>query len=155
MFPIIVWTTCPYEVRDGKVNPDVRTLPDSPAAVAMSQAVLHNTIAFAIQNSRTYSQNAAKFIDTFFLDPKTAMNPNMNFGQVVRGPGRDHRQGTYTGILDMRGLVKVVNGIQILQAAKSSDWTSDLNKQMTTWVSIYANWLQESAIGRQAAMSPK
>ena len=133
----------------------MRTLPDSPAAVAMSQAVLYNALGYAMQKTKSYSQNAVKFIQTFFLADATAMNPNMNFGQVVRGPGRDHRQGTYTGILDMRGLVKVVNGIQVLQAAKSPDWTSDLNKQMTTWVSIYANWLQESAIGRQAAMSPK
>ena len=155
MFPIIVWTTCPYEVRDGKVNPDVRTLPDSPAAVAMSQAVLHNAIAFAIQNSRTYSQNAAKFIDTFFLDPKTAMNPNMNFGQQVRGPGKAQQVGTFTGILDMRSIIKVINAIFILKAAKSPDWTDVRDKAMREWMGSYSSWLENSAIGKETASKAK
>ncbi|EJF66592.1 chondroitin AC/alginate lyase [Dichomitus squalens LYAD-421 SS1] len=149
--PSATWTTCPYEVHDGKVNPDVRTLPDSPAAVDMSQAVLYNAIAFATKNTKANSQNAAEFIDTFFLAEDTAMNPNMNFGQQVRGPGKDHQMGTFTGILDMRAIVKVINAIAILKAAKSPDWTSARDKAMTDWMGSYASWLENSAIGKETA----
>ncbi|KAI0361753.1 chondroitin AC/alginate lyase [Trametes cingulata] len=150
--PSATWTTCPYAVHDGKVNPDVRTLPDSPAAVAMSQSVLYNAVAYGMQKTRTYSQNAAKFIDAFFLAPATAMNPNMNYGQQVRGPGKDHQIGTFTGILDLRGLVKVVNAIQLMKAAASPDWTPARDKAMTDWMKSYVSWLENSALGKQTAL---
>ncbi|KAI0335413.1 chondroitin AC/alginate lyase [Cubamyces sp. BRFM 1775] len=149
--PSATWTTCPYVVRDGKVNPDVRTLPDSPAAVDMSQSVLYNAVAYGMQKTRSYSQNVAKFIDAFFLTSATAMNPNMNYGQQVRGPGKDHQMGTYTGILDLRGLVKVVNAIQIMKATTSPDWTSARDKAMTSWMKSYVSWLQNSVLGKETA----
>ncbi|OSD06106.1 chondroitin AC/alginate lyase [Trametes coccinea BRFM310] len=149
--PSATWTTCPYVVRDGKVNPDVRTLPDSPAAVDMSQSVLYNAVAYGMGKTKVYSQNVVKFIDAFFLTPATAMNPNMNYGQQVRGPGKDHQIGTFTGILDLRGIVKVVNAIQVLKAAASPDWTAARDKAMTSWMKSYTSWLQNSALGKQTA----
>ena len=141
--------------RDGKVNPDVRTLPDSPAAVKMPEAVLYNALAYALQKTAATSKNAASFIDTFFLAPKTAMAPNLNFGQMVRGPGADHQKGTFTGILDLRAMVKVVNAIQLLKAANSPDWTSARDQAMVAWVKAYMNWLQTSALGKEVASKAK
>ncbi|KAM5538155.1 hypothetical protein V8D89_008042 [Ganoderma adspersum] len=149
--PSATWTTCPYEVHDGKVNPDVRTLPDSPAVVTMSQAVLFNAIAYALTKTKAYSQNAAKFIDTFFLASSTAMNPNLNFGQLVRGPGKEHQMGTFTGVLDLRGVVKITNAIALLKSAGSQDWTSARDKAMVDWMRSYASWLESSAIGKETA----
>ncbi|KAI0724433.1 alginate lyase-domain-containing protein [Cerioporus squamosus] len=149
--PSATWTTCPYVVHDGKANPDVRSLPDSPAAVAMAQAVLYNALAFAFKKTSSYSKNAANYIDTFFLAPATAMNPNMNYGQQVRGPGKEHQMGSYTGILDMRGLVKVTNAIALMKAAGSPDWTSARDKSMTDWMKSYVSWLQNSALGKDVA----
>ena len=122
----------------------------------MAQAVLYNAIAFALQKStKAFSQNTAKFIDVFFLSPTTGMNPNMNFGQQVRGPGKEHQMGTWTGILDMRGLVKVVNGINVLKAAGSSDWTAARERAMTDWMRSYVSWLENSALGKQVAKKAK
>ncbi|KAL1952072.1 hypothetical protein VTO73DRAFT_1221 [Trametes versicolor] len=149
--PSATWTTCPYVVRDGQVNPDVRTIPDSPAVVAMTQSVLYNGVAYGIQKTRVYSQNVAKFIDAWFLTPATAMNPNMNYGQQVRGPGKDQQIGTFTGVLDLRGLVKVVNAIQILKVAASPDWTAARDKAMTAWMKSYVSWLENSSLGQQVA----
>ncbi|KAH9835670.1 chondroitin AC/alginate lyase [Rhodofomes roseus] len=149
--PSATWTTCPYVVRDGKVNPDVRTLPDSPAAVHMTESVLYNSIAYVLQKSSTASKNAAEFIDTFFISSKTGMTPNMSYGQLVRGPGKDHQIGTFTGVLDLRGLVKVVNGIQLLKAANSPDWTSARDQAMTTWTKSYISWLETSDLGKEVA----
>ncbi|KAI0651739.1 alginate lyase-domain-containing protein [Trametes meyenii] len=149
--PSATWTTCPYVVRDGKVNPDVRSLPDSEAAVSMSQSVLYNALAYGVARTRGYSQNVAKFVDAFFLTSATAMNPNVNYGQQVRGPGKAHQMGTYTGILDLRGLVKVVNAIQILKASASPDWTSARDKAMSNWMIAYVAWLENSSLGQQVA----
>ncbi|KAI0825203.1 chondroitin AC/alginate lyase [Trametes gibbosa] len=149
--PSATWTTCPYVVRDGMVNPDVRKLPDSPAAVNMSQSVLYNAVAYGLQKTRVYSQSVGQFIDAFFLTPATAMNPNMNYGQQVRGPGKDHQVGTYTGILDLRGIVKVVNAIQIMKAAASPDWTTARDKALMTWMKTYVSWLENSSLGKEVA----
>lgn len=63
----------------------------------MADAVLYNALAFVIDGSSTYSANAAKFVDTWFLNSDTAMAPNLNFAQMRRGP--DGQNGTHTGVL--------------------------------------------------------
>ena len=83
------------------------------------------------------------------------MTPNMNFGQMVRGPGKDHQLGTFTGVLDLRGIVKVVNAIQLLKAANSPDWTSARDQAMVTWVKSYISWLETSDLGKQVASKAK
>ncbi|KAI0757118.1 alginate lyase-domain-containing protein [Daedaleopsis nitida] len=149
--PSATWTTCPYVRRDGHRNPDVDIIPDSRAVMAMSQSVLYNAVSFAMGKANTYSRNAARFIDTWFLSSATAMNPNMNFGQVNRGPGKEHQMGSYTGILDLREFVKIANSIQLLKAAGSPDWTSARDKAMKGWTQSYLSWLQNSALGKQVA----
>ncbi|KAJ7102127.1 chondroitin AC/alginate lyase [Mycena belliarum] len=153
MAPSATWTTCPYVVRDGKVNPDVRTL-NGPAAInRASQSILYNAVCFALKgpSAGVCSQNTVTFIDTFFLDPKTGMNPNMNFGQVVRGPGASGREGTFTGVLDLRGTVKVVNAIELIKAGGSPDWTSGKDAAMGKWLANYTNWLMNSDLGKSTA----
>lgn len=152
--PSATWTTCPYVSRDGQVNPDVRTLNGPGAINSVSQSVLYNALSFCFTKTTTYSQNVASFIDTFFLNPSTKMNPNMNFGQIVRGPGPDGRQGTFTGVLDLRGLVKIVNAISMVKACQSSDWTDARNKAMTAWMGQYAGWLTDSPLGKMTASRP-
>ena len=154
-FSFLAWTTCPYVVRDGKVNPDVRNLPGTAAAQNMPQSVLFNTLAYAFKKSDTNSQNVGKFIDAFFLTSSTAMHPNMNFGQLVRGPGADHQKGTFTGPLDMRGLVKVVNSLQILKALKNPDWTKEREQAFMKWMKTYVDWLKNSDIGKELAGKAK
>ena len=63
--------------------------------------------------------------------------------------------GTWTGILDMRGLVKVVNGIDVLKAAGSTDWTAARERAMVDWMRSHASWLENSALGKQVANKAK
>lgn len=152
---MIAWTTCPYIARDGRVNPDVRLL-NAPAAINFAaQSILYNAVAYALQKTSAYSSAAVAFIDAFFLEPATKMNPNMNFGQVVRGPPPKGSQGTFTGVLDLRGIVKIINGVAILKAAESPDWTPARDEEMATWMSAYAGWLQNSTLGKMSASRPK
>ncbi|KAJ7706386.1 alginate lyase-domain-containing protein [Mycena rosella] len=152
--PSATWTTCPYVVRDGKVNPDVRTL-NGPAAInSASQSILFNAVCYALNGSSAgaCSQNAVRFIDAFFLAPATRMNPNMNFGQVVRGPGPEGKQGTFTGVLDLRGIIKIVNAIGLIKAGGSPDWTSKKDKAMGDWMGNYSSWLTDSDLGQSTAV---
>jgi len=145
------WTTCPYVVRDGKVNPDVRTLNGPGAANDMSQSCIYNAVAYAQTSSSLYCKNVVNFIQAFFLDPSTGMSPHMKFGQVVRGPGPEGKQGTFTGILDLRGLVKVINAIILLKASGCPFWTIDIAQALNKWMKSYANWLTTSDLGKSTA----
>ncbi|THH34046.1 hypothetical protein EUX98_g7 [Antrodiella citrinella] len=149
--PSATWTTCPYVVKDGQVNSDVRTLPGPALLQDMPESVLFNVLTYATTKSQVHSQTAAKFIEAFFMTPATMMHPNLNFGQLVRGPGKDHQVGTFTGVLDFRALVKIVNAVQILKASKSSDWTSAREQGLMSWMKTYITWLQTSSIGKETA----
>ena len=156
LFPAhTAWTTCPYVARDGQVNPDVRLLNAPDAINSASQSIFYNAVAYALQKTSSYSNAAISFIDAFFLDPSTKMNPNMNFGQMVRGPGQAGQQGTFTGVLDLRGIVKIINGILILKAAGSPDWTTPRDQELATWMAQYTDWLRNSPLGKLASSRPK
>ncbi|KAJ7783569.1 chondroitin AC/alginate lyase [Mycena maculata] len=151
------WTTCPYVQKDGKVNPDVRTL-NGPAAInSASQSIIYNCVCCVLQQQQPgsaasdCSRNAVNAIVNFFVTPSTKMNPNMNFGQVVRGPGASGQQGTFTGILDLRGIVKIVNCLLILRAISSPDWPRTYDKNMTDWMGQYSGWLTNSDLGKSTA----
>lgn len=128
------------------MNPDVRTLAGASAINNASDGFLSNVLASLFSGNRQYLKAAINILNAFFLNQDTRMNPNMDFGQVIRGPGND--VGTFTGPLDMRGLVKVVNAIMILKRSNGTDWTSELDQQMQTWMSHYLDWLQNSEIGK-------
>ncbi|KAJ6604459.1 chondroitin AC/alginate lyase [Mycena vulgaris] len=151
--PSATWTTCPYAVRDGKVNPDVRTL-NAPSAInSASQSIVYNAVCYALKGpyAKDCGRDAASFIDTFFLAASTGMSPNMNFGQVVRGPGTSGQQGTFTGILDLRGIVKITNAIGLLKAGGCPDWTSKRDRAMNDWMGQYSSWLINSDLGTSTA----
>ena len=121
----------------------------------MSKSVIFNAIAYALQKTNSYSKNAANAIDAFFLSSSTGMNPNVNFGQLVRGPGKDHQIGTFTGILDLRGMVKVSNAVQLMRATSAPDWTPARDSSMSNWMKSYISWLQTSNLGKSVATKAK
>ncbi|KAJ7487393.1 chondroitin AC/alginate lyase [Mycena galericulata] len=149
------WTTCPYEPRDGQVNPDVRSLNGPSAINSASQSIIYNCVCCGLQvqgsTASKCSRNAVDAIDKFFLNATTKLNPNMNFGQVVRGPGASGKQGTFTGILDLRGIVKIVNCLQILRKTGSPDWTDARDQAMGGWMGQYLSWLTDSDLGKSTA----
>ncbi|KAJ7630744.1 chondroitin AC/alginate lyase [Roridomyces roridus] len=153
MPPSATWTTCPYVVKDGQLNPDVRTLNGPSAIQNAAQSIIYNCVCCGLKgpSASQCSRNAVSAIVAFFLTPSTRMNPNMNFGQVVRGPGPEGQQGTFTGILDLRGIVKIVNCLYILRTIKSPDWTTAYNQGMMSWMKEYLGWLQQSDLGKSTA----
>ncbi|KAJ7846716.1 chondroitin AC/alginate lyase [Mycena olivaceomarginata] len=142
---------CDFVFRDGQVNPERFIIQDFQSFFNLSDAVLYNSIAAVLQNkpSSKYSQNVANFVKTWFLNTDTAMNPNLNFAQMNRGPGG--QTGAYTGVLDLRGFAKIASGILILRSSKNTDWTADLDSQMIAWCNKYIDWLQTAPTAQQAA----
>ncbi|KAH8113005.1 alginate lyase-domain-containing protein [Phellopilus nigrolimitatus] len=146
------WTTCKYVTKDGQLNPDVRLLNGVIAIVDVTQSVLWNVVASVLAGTSDTAQTAVQFMQGFFLDDKTGMHPRVAYGQVIRGPGQ--QVGEFLGVIDLRGMVKIANAIQIMRAAGTSAWTSTLDAQMVAWTQQYVKWLQSSSIGQTALSAP-
>ncbi|KAH8104323.1 alginate lyase-domain-containing protein [Phellopilus nigrolimitatus] len=152
MPPSATWTTCNYVTKDGQLNPDVRLLNGVIAIVDVTQSVLWNVVASVLAGTSDTAQTAVQFMQDFFLDDKTGMHPRVAYGQVIRGPGQ--QVGEFLGVIDLRGMVKIANAIQIMRAAGTSAWTSTLDAQMVAWTQQYVKWLQSSSIGQTALSAP-
>ncbi|KAK7683795.1 hypothetical protein QCA50_013171 [Cerrena zonata] len=142
---------CNWIQRDGQINPASRDVTDIDNFETLGDAVLYNTITWALQGDSSASANSVKYIRTWFLDSDTAMAPNLNFAQMQGGP--DGQTGSHTGVLDLKCMTKVVNSILILRSGKSADWTSDLDGQMVGWAKEYISWLQSSPLAQKEAAS--
>jgi hypothetical protein len=101
----------------------------------MSDAVLYNTLAWVVNGSSQYATNVASWINTWFLANDTYMNPNMNYGQMVRGPTSNI--GNHTGVHDLKCMVKVVNAVLVLRAGNAPGWTSAIDSGIVTWTKSY------------------
>lgn len=151
---LIAYTTCAYTRKDGQVNPDINELPAAGMVGKVVDAALANALAFVLTGDRDNSRIAASYIDTFFSDVRTGMKPNINFGQVVRGPPGS-QLGSFMAVIDLRGITKIVNAIQILRAARAPDWSLDRDKRMLAWAAEYLRWLKSADIAQKAATAKK
>ncbi|KAF8624700.1 hypothetical protein AX17_007031 [Amanita inopinata Kibby_2008] len=145
--PEVVWTTCPYVARDGQFNPDARLVNDVGAFSDMSDAVFYDALTWAFQGnqgSTDYSRAAVRFLKIWFLDDETRMNPNLNYAQVIRGPGNQY--GTHTGVLDLKCFTKIASAILIFRKGKTPDWTADLDNKMIAWANEYISWLETARL---------
>ncbi|KAF9459037.1 chondroitin AC/alginate lyase [Collybia nuda] len=142
--PEEIWTTCPYKSQDGVFNPDFRLVNNTGDFWAVSDAIFYNALSWAINGSETFATNTARFIDVWFVNNDTRMNPNLNYGQVIRGPGK--RMGAHTGILDLKCMTKVASAVLILRDSKAPGWTTELDDQLVTWTKEYIKWLESSPI---------
>ncbi|KAG9086917.1 hypothetical protein FS749_003284 [Ceratobasidium sp. UAMH 11750] len=145
--PQQIWVTCPYYDRDGVFNPDARLINDTGIFQAMSDSVFFNTMAWVITNDNTYASNAASAIKTWFIDPATAMNPNLNYAQLERGPGK--QVGQHTGLLDLKCMTKIVSGVLMMRNGSAPAWTSDLDAGLNAWVTKYLVWVTTAELSLQ------
>ena len=131
----------PYVQRDGVVNPEARLDSDSPAFGRLVEAVESLALASWLGGERRYGDRAALLLRTWFLDPATRMNPNLEFAQGIPGttPGRG------IGVIDTRDLARIVDAIGLLRATGA--WTAQDETGMQAWARDFQRWLATSKNG--------
>jgi hypothetical protein len=134
----------PYLRRDGKINPERDSEAfDRIRFENMSDAVDSLSLAYYLTGERKYADRAALVIRTWFLDPATRMNPNMNHAQSIPGktPGRAE------GVIDLRYLIPVVESIGLLVPSEALN--DEETVALRSWFSDLVVWMATSPIGRE------
>jgi hypothetical protein len=130
----------PYIRRDGETNPD-RFTANRAALNSMCDAVFSlGTAAFFLDDTR-YAQRAARVVNTWFINPKTRMNPNLEHAQAIRHVDA----GRAAGILDGRVLVRAIQGMEFL--AQTGAWDPKDQAAVRRWFQEYLQWLTHSKNG--------
>lgn len=126
-----------YIRKDGQVNPN-RFLANKSALDNVCDAVFTlGTAAYLLDDPR-YAQRAIRDINTWFVNPKTRMNPNLDYAQAIRGVN----EGRGAGILDGREFIRAIQGVEFL--ARTGAWDARDQAAVHRWFEEYLHWLTHS-----------
>jgi len=136
----------PYVRKDGQTNPN-RFMANKNALNAMSEAVFAlGTAAYLLDDSR-YGKRAERFLHVWFVDPKTRMNPSLEYAQAIR----NMNTGRGTGVLDGRAFIRLVQGLEFL--AETGQWDLKEQAAVRRWFQEYLHWLCTSEFGLDEKLS--
>lgn len=138
----------PYMRKDGETNPEVKLYKDKEYLPSLCEHLLVLSIAHHFSGKEVYAKHAMKLIRVWFLDTATRMNPNMNFGQAIKGVN----QGRGAGLIDGRNLIKAIEAIGLLWANKAV--SKEEHTAMQQWFADFLNWMQTSKIGQEELAAP-
>lgn len=133
----------PYIRKDGVRNPITSSNgTDKPSKALMKEAVSTLSIAYFFSDDEKYAKHAIRFIETWFINESTLMNPNMEYSQAI--PGRVDGRGI--GIIESRGFIDVAAAVDLLKS--SAYWTPSIDKNVHSWYTQFLNWMVHSENGQ-------
>ncbi len=132
----------PYIRKDGVTNPEVRNYPDKNNMPKLCENVYFLALAYYYSDEEKYAKHAAKLLSVWFLDTAARMNPNLKFGQFIKG----RNDGRGAGIIDTRQFVFAMDAVGLIKKSKS--WTKKKHTAMQQWMAAYLNWMTTSDIGK-------
>jgi hypothetical protein len=131
----------PYIRHDGETNPQERTISDHAELGRMEEAVYSLALGYYFTGEERYAARAALLLRTWFLNPTTRMNPNLNYAQAIPGI----TEGRGIGLIGIRDIPLALDGITLLSG--SSSLTAAERAGLRQWFSRYVDWLQHSRNG--------
>ena len=132
----------PYIQRDGMSNPD-NFNQHRHALIRLSLQVPALAGAWMVTNERRYAEHAAKHLRAWFLDPKTLMNPNLQYAQAIHGI----TAGRGIGIIDTLHLVEVARAVPAIAVARGL--STEETQVVKHWFDQYLAWMRTSTNGMQ------
>ena len=135
----------PYIRKDGETNPERYKIRDDTEFNKVQSAVHALGLGYYFTGKEEYAARATLLLRTWFLDPATRMNPNLNYAQAVLGVNT----GRGTGLIDVRGIPRLLDGITLLSGSRAL--TAQDQAALHKWFSDYLNWLETSKNGQDEA----
>jgi hypothetical protein len=136
---------CPYVQRDGQRNPEVDTGTDRQDVEKVFDSTYDLSLAWYYTGRRQYAEKAAQVLRTWFLDPATKMNPNLDHGQFI--PCK--YDGRAIGIIDFsQSYTSVLDAIAVLDTG-APGWSGADRSAMRDWNVAFRTWLADSAFGKE------
>jgi hypothetical protein len=130
----------PYIRKDGVVNPEIKEYPDKESMPVLCESIYILSLAYYFSENEKYAEHAAELIKVWFLNEETKMNPNLNFGQAIKGV----TDGRAEGMIDTRHFIFVIDGVELLKISPS--WTNKNNEDLKKWFSEFLDWMKNSPI---------
>jgi hypothetical protein len=127
----------PYLRQDGKANPG-RFIDNKSALDSMSEALFTLGAAALLLDNPAYAQRAVRVANAWFVNPKTRMNPNLEYAQTIPGTGA----GRPEGVLDGRPFIRAIQGLEFLAATGA--WDAKDQAATHKWFEEYLRWLTHS-----------
>jgi hypothetical protein len=131
----------PYARIDGRHNGALVAQGDRVNFGAVKRAVSALALGYYFTGDAAYAERAAALVRAWFLDPKTGMNPHLNFAQAVPGGVTGRPQG----LIEFRDMPQLVDALGLLEANPA--WTDADRAAMRDWLGRYYDWLTTSPIG--------
>ncbi|KAG7369695.1 alginate lyase-domain containing protein [Nitzschia inconspicua] len=104
------------------------------------EAFQYNTtilaLAYSITRNNSYVEKAAENILTWFVNPKTRMNPRLG---VEWQSGGNQNFITKYGVIEFKDLYYFLDALRIVE--KSGVWTQAQTKDVILWFQQYLEWL--------------
>ncbi|MET7940980.1 alginate lyase family protein [Streptomyces sp. NPDC005302] len=136
---------CPYVQRDGQRNPEVDTGTDRQDVEKVFDSTYDLALAWYYTGRRQYAEKASQVLRTWFLDPATRMNPNLDHGQFI--PCK--YDGRAIGIIDFsQSYTSVLDAIALLDTG-APGWSRRDRAAMLDWNTAFRDWLADGAFGKE------
>ena len=130
----------PYIRKDGERYPGRFTANRNDLG-SMCSAILSLGMGAWMLGDQSCGAHAANILSTWFLNTKTRMNPNLEYGQAVRGINT----GRGTGLIDTVSFIHLVQGVWMLQQSAALD--SAVVSGLKEWFAAFSKWMTSSSKG--------
>jgi hypothetical protein len=133
--------------RDGERNPEVDSGTDRQDVEKTFDSAYDLSLAWYYTGDARYAEKAGQVLRTWFLDPATRMNPNLNHAQFI--PCK--YDGRAIGIIDFsQSYTSVLDALALLESG-APGWTAKDRSGMARWNTAFLDWLRNSDFGKQEA----
>jgi hypothetical protein len=138
----------PYIRHDGVQNPEKKDFTDEKFFNDTVQAAETLALAYYLTGREAYAAHATLLLRAWFLNPATAMNPNLTYAQFI--PNKNN--GRSGGIVSSRQMPQAIDAVGLLAGSKS--WSAADDAGMHHWFGEWYKWLTTSEPGKEESKHP-
>ncbi|WP_025724504.1 alginate lyase family protein [Acholeplasma granularum] len=131
----------PYVQRDGHANPDGKNY-DKDKLRRLAFLVYHASLLRYLTGDVKYQKLLEKHLYHFFINEKTGMNPNMNYGQFIPGNKIGRKEGIIDYSANFTYALRMIMNLESLRMINK-----DLVYELRNWHKSLLDWLLNSEIG--------